>query len=656
MWLRLRQRERQRLNLSLSAARSSSGQVVVLGLAQTSLAGVLWTIVNAHFDGPVRNLHVPWLVLAAMFVVTEAYVLHIQIRRQAQTVSLSEIPLVLGLLCASPGELLLGRLLGSMIAFTIFRRQAALKTFFNSTLILVDTALAILTFAALLSLASDPYGVGSWIAAYAATAVVHCYSAVAVTTVIAVYEPGLHWRDLVKQASSGVLQSFMTTTIALIAVNNLSRDPREAVLLVLAAGVLVVAYRDYAALSQRHLSLERLFRFTQVVTASPEVDEVLRRVLVEAKDLLHADYAEVTFFAASADAPGARVALSSGDRPRHEQVPSDELPVWIEARLSQSETSVLLPRNSRLDEVVPYLRQRGKRDMILVPLRGEAGIIGALAVADRMGDIRSFKAGDTLLLETVAAQAGVALNHGRLVSQLRHDALHDALTRLPNRVLLKRQVRSTLQEVADGTCDGAVAMIIDLDGFKEVNDTLGHQQGDVLLVEVATRFSQAAGPDALVARLGGEEFAVLMSGGCTEAEAVVAGHRLLSALAEPILLDGVPVDVGASVGVALAPLHGNDSSSLLKRADIAMYAAKVSGRGVTLFESNLDSTDPAKLAHCAPRSPRRSCRSSCSRRRHCWTVGWRASRRWSAGTTNGTAWWRRTSSSRWPSAADSSGR
>ncbi|MDP9431996.1 MAG: hypothetical protein M3P91_04610 [Actinomycetota bacterium] len=89
MWLRLRlrqrerRRQRQRLNLSLSAARSSSGQVVVLGLAQTSLAGVLWTIVNAHFDGPVRNLHVPWLVLAAMFVVTEAYVLHIQIRRQA---------------------------------------------------------------------------------------------------------------------------------------------------------------------------------------------------------------------------------------------------------------------------------------------------------------------------------------------------------------------------------------------------------------------------------------------------------------------------------------------------------------------------------------------------------------------------------------------
>ena len=189
----------------------------------------------------------------------------------------------------------------------------------------------------------------------------------------------------------------------------------------------------------------------------------------------------------------------------------------------------------------------------------------------------------------------MALENGRLVDRLRHDAMHDSLTGLPNRARLELELSVELEAYRDRRTDGTALLLMDLDGFKEVNDTLGHLHGDLLLREVGERLLSSAPPGALVVRLGGDEFAVLLPGQGDVEAALEVGWALRTALEAPTTLEDVRLEVGGSVGVAVAPLHGLQVSDLLKCADVAMYAAKSSGRGVLLYQPNLDGVEPAKL-------------------------------------------------------------
>ena len=200
-----------------------------------------------------------------------------------------------------------------------------------------------------------------------------------------------------------------------------------------------------------------------------------------------------------------------------------------------------MPRHTREPEARRWLAQYEMRDAVIVPLNGPSGIVGALVVADRLGDIRTFDDDDALLLETVANHASVALRNGELIGQLRHDALHDALTGLPNRAHLQRRLAAALAAVAEGRSPGAAVLLLDLDEFKHVNETFGHQQGDRLLMEVALRLEGVVGATGTTARLGGDEFAVLIPGTVDADRAVHLARRLLRALEEPIAIDGTTV-------------------------------------------------------------------------------------------------------------------
>jgi diguanylate cyclase (GGDEF)-like protein len=167
--------------------------------------------------------------------------------------------------------------------------------------------------------------------------------------------------------------------------------------------------------------------------------------------------------------------------------------------------------------------------------------------------------------------------------RLRHQAVHDALTGLPNRALLHRRAERALR----GDERGAM-LLIDLDRFKEVNDTLGHDYGDELLVEVAGRLSRAVRRGDTLARLGGDEFAVLLEGLPNRGAVAELAGRLQDALREPIALRGVAVELEASIGVALYPEHGTTVGTLLRRADVAMYEAKRGGHGVATYATERD--------------------------------------------------------------------
>src|SRR4051794_16521289 len=181
------------------------------------------------------------------------------------------------------------------------------------------------------------------------------------------------------------------------------------------------------------------------------------------------------------------------------------------------------------------------------------------------------------------------------LKQLADEAHHDPLTGLPNRRRFIEELEKTVYDSAGRSC---AVLMVDLDRFKEINDSFGHSVGDDLLCLVGPRLGKALQPGDLLARMGGDEFAVLLPD-ADHARALEVAHRLGAALRDEFVLDGMPLHIDASIGIALCPDHGRDRSLLLARADTAMYAAKRDRRGFELWEPDgtPDSPDPRSEEH-----------------------------------------------------------
>jgi len=189
---------------------------------------------------------------------------------------------------------------------------------------------------------------------------------------------------------------------------------------------------------------------------------------------------------------------------------------------------------------------------------------------------------------------------------LQYQALHDDLTGLPNRVLFGDRVDHAIRAATRGS-DSLALMVMDLDGFKQVNDTLGHQDGDVLLKLVAERLVGCLRAGDTVARLGGDEFGILAMAGTGLAGAAALAWKLEQALEAPFFVKDRNIDVRASVGIALAPDHGDNIDDVLRRADLAMYDAKRSGSGYAMFAAEQEDAPARRLTlldnlrHCVER-------------------------------------------------------
>lgn len=177
---------------------------------------------------------------------------------------------------------------------------------------------------------------------------------------------------------------------------------------------------------------------------------------------------------------------------------------------------------------------------------------------------------------------------------LAYQASHDSLTGLPNRTQLPDYLHTAIEEMC--AYGGLVALLIlDLDRFKEINDTLGHFTGDTLLRQVSTRLQQSLSPAAKMVRLGGDEFAVVLP--ALQREAVMeAAAQLLDLVRQPFALEGLQVSIGGSIGIGFYPQHGRDTSSLMRCADVAMYNAKKTGSGYAVYDASADTHSPQRLA------------------------------------------------------------
>jgi diguanylate cyclase (GGDEF)-like protein len=244
--------------------------------------------------------------------------------------------------------------------------------------------------------------------------------------------------------------------------------------------------------------------------------------------------------------------------------------------------SILLSLASGLQPFAMYLRYV-RDELTMATTLLAAGPVVLLALQF------SWEVAPVCALPVLAVRAGA-----KRAAHREFAAMHDPLTELPNRALLLQRTARALQTTEEGL---TALILIDLDHFKEINDSLGHSVGDELLRHVAARLRNAVRPQDTAARLGGDEFAVLSTGVTTPDAASAVGNRLLEVLSAPYALDEITLHVEASIGVAIAPFHADNVDSLLQLVDVALYQAKAAGRDtVRLYDSTTDSSSAERLA------------------------------------------------------------
>jgi diguanylate cyclase (GGDEF)-like protein len=254
--------------------------------------------------------------------------------------------------------------------------------------------------------------------------------------------------------------------------------------------------------------------------------------------------------------------------------------------------------------VSPDKSERGVRTLeVFLPFDPDGngtrdGIVEVLLPEDRVADAveRSTRRLDVAGLLLFASAVAVLLLLRRRLLSREFEAYHDPLTGLLNRGALREELRDAIRDATATDAKVAALLMLDLDGFKAVNDTLGHPAGDVLLVQVGRELSASVRPGDAVVRLGGDEFAILLRNLPNTAKARAVADQLLNRLREgSYKVHDIDLSVDASIGIALIPEHGQDSDLLLQHADVAMYQAKRANAGIEVYDAASDSHDITQL-------------------------------------------------------------
>jgi diguanylate cyclase (GGDEF)-like protein len=544
------------------------------------------------FASPHRS-GLQWWWIALLAIATEMMAFDIEFRREVYTFTFSEIPLVLGLFFAAPGHLIGGRLVGAALLLVLKERQPPRKLMLNLASFFAE-CVVLLTVYRLIGggrWIDDPL---SWVLALAAVAVADLLGFVVVAKVVRWHGGPLLLRSIL---SIGAVTAPVNTSLALAAGVLYFANAWATLLLCGIAAFLVLSYRSYSALGQRYQSLSMLYDFTRLVSGSQRADDVLEAVLVQAKDVMRAERAVLWLV----DDRGHYLALSVDDERREQRSLPPETASTISAWFDEGRGAFVVTKDDEDASARAVAEVFGAHDCIVAPVVESGTLIGMVAVIDRLGESNGFSGREVPAFATLANHASVALENGRLLTRLHvqarereHDALHDALTGLPNRAMFDIALREHVDALAPG--DLIAVAVLDLDGFKEINDTLGHQSGDLVLVEVAGRLAGIGGPSVVVARLGGDEFALLLPRPTSREAVELTLRSIRREIASPVHISGVRINVGASIGVAIGPEHGAEGPVLLQRADVAMNGAKAGlGDGVNLYHPDTDTHSTRRL-------------------------------------------------------------
>ena len=521
----------------------------------------------------------PWPVLALFFVAAEWWRVYLHFRRSAHSLSLSEVPLVIGLFLTSPIGLVLARVVGGAIGLGLLRRQPPIKLVFNLSLFGIEAAVATLLAHALVP-RSEPVGPSAWVGVFVIVGLVGAIGSLAVMLAISVSEGPPPARQVLEGFGLGLVVALANASIALEVVAVVWRDPRQLWLLFVPIATTVIAYGAYTGERQKHQRMQHLYASRDLLQPAADIQTATAPLLAQLCQVFRAEMAELIMLPDGDSGEVAVIRVADGQPTRSTQH-VDHVLLQALIQVTTPEPHGVLLTDTDIEGAAELLAARGVRDGMLAPLRTDSRVLGTLLVGGRMGDLNSFDLEDLQLLETLAAQASVSMHNWRLDDQLKYQAFHDPLTGLANRTLFTERLTHGLSR-RGGDQDGRTAVLfVDLDDFKMVNDSLGHAAGDDVLRAVAERIRAAVRSFDTPARLGGDEFAILLEDLDTPADAVEVAQRVVHALQEPIVIQGKDVAMHASVGIATAS-DGAGPEELLRQADVAMYRAKE--RGKATFE------------------------------------------------------------------------
>ena len=574
----------------------SSGQsaVWVLNVVMILAGLALFVVAGAGSAQPlIPSTHVPFWVLLIGFAVAERFVVHIHFRHSAHSVSLSEIPLVFGLLFAAGPTLIVAGVLGRLSVLALHRKLPPIRLAFNLGLFFLGYCIAVLVFHATATSSStiDP---GVWGAAALATAASTVSAVLLISTVVSLTEGLRSPRAVFRTLCTGLAVTTANTSLALCAAVLVSYYWAAGFLMLVPIIAMFVTFRAYQSERQRHERLEFLYEAARTLSHSPEIGPALEGLLGQALDAFRAEVAELIFF--SPDGNDALRTTVRADGPavvleRIESVIAEELRSAI-GRQGRGAAPMSEIADGPLAE---YLDSRDLRDGLFAVLKGERAWVGAMMLGNPSGVVHAFSPDDVKLFETLANNTSVALENDRLGQavwqmqqlerELKHQASHDPLTDLANRSLFVERVGEAL-----GARSGSVSVIfIDVDDFKTVNDSLGHAAGDELLIAVARRLCDSVRPSDLVARLGGDEFAIMLADVTSRDESIELAERVIRRISERFAIAGQNILVRASAGVAIGDGACVGPEQLIRNADVAMYRAKQAGKhGYELFRPGME--------------------------------------------------------------------
>lgn len=531
------------------------------------------------------------LVFFGTLLIAHRAGLSIVIWRVSLYVGLTEIPLLLALYYLPPMMVILVAI-GEGLVRHLWSGTPVTKLSFNVAKSAASSSAAILFIAAFPPIAGDA-GPRTWAVlagALLVAFVVELFSLVGVFTLVQGAAAG---RDTLRAVLSSITVTGINILIGLIFLVALNATLWSTVLLLCLIVMLVSILRSYSEFFRRHKTLADVYELTQAMRDEGSRSGLPDVLLGRVRSLMQSEYATLWL---SPQGRHPEVLLTA--RVEHKGL-LDIAPTPEDVRERAVRERAALGVGARFPETEDLrssLRAAKVKDVIVIPLRSGQATIGTLEVINRLGESRSFRETDVQVLETVAAHAAVAVENSRLVDRLRYDAYHDRLTGLPNR---RRVVDALAESVKVRAEDEVVAiMLFDVDGQRNVNESMGHAAGDKLLVETADRIRGIADPGALVGRIGGDEFVVTLRAPSIDATIEIA-TRMREQLRGPMAVGSLTLDVNTAVGVSVYPDHGSDPDALLQRAELAANAAKVLPYGVQPFHPALESRAVRRLGIAA---------------------------------------------------------
>jgi diguanylate cyclase (GGDEF)-like protein len=526
-----------------------------------------------------------WRILAvvALCSMAELPLVERRVGHNTEAFTFAEIFLLLGLVLV-PAPALVVLCSVSVLVFHLLSKMAPMKALFNGAACAVGAALAGAVHA-LVAGDSPHLGARDLGGVVLGTLAFHVWNSVAISGAMSraqavpfrsIYAQGALMRTVVCAGNVGV-------GVFIVVVGHW--NTRVLLLLPPILVVVYLLYRGYLRANQERDVWRQLEVATRELNVLDE-KELVASALRRAQQLFRTDTVELLLTDGDAMS-SSRLFVLDGDDVVRESVTS---------------AAPLAPRSGMFLTLDEEGEQQGLMTCLVAPLDGPKGSVGALRLI--FGGPVKFRGRERQVLRTFAHSVGSSLQNVALYSAMRdhaqtmaHEASHDALTGLGNRTLLHDKAVATLAGAGpDWQC---ALLIVDLDHFKEINDTLGHAAGDVFLQQVGQRIVGCVPQAEAVCRLGGDEFAVLISGLRTSEHADAVAAQLLAVLAEPVSFDGLRLSIEGSVGVACYPADASSFDELLRRADVALYQAKTSRGSFSHYRVDRDESSLHRLALAA---------------------------------------------------------